>query len=154
MQISKLIISIFICVIAGSISGFFTVGEIENWYTTIQKPSLTPPDWVFGPVWTLLYILMGVAFYFFWSTKTEKSKKTGFAFFFTQLLLNFLWSFFFFNLHNPILALIDIVLLIIAILGTMYLFFKVSANAVYLLIPYLLWVCFATWLNYQIIVMN
>ncbi|MBK7110207.1 MAG: tryptophan-rich sensory protein [Chitinophagales bacterium] len=154
MKITRLILCVFLCVIVGSVSGFFTVGEIEGWYATLNKPGLNPPNWIFGPVWTLLYIMMGVALYFFWITKSEKNKRSGYVLFYIQLALNFLWSLFFFKMHNPIIALVDIVLLIITILTTMFLFRKISVNAFYLLIPYLLWVCFATWLNYQIIQLN
>lgn len=154
MKISRLIVSIFLCIIVGSISGFFTAGEIDAWYADLIKPALNPPNWVFGPVWTLLYIMMGIALYYYWNTASDVRKRNGYIAFFIQLTLNFFWSFFFFKMHAPAIALIEICILIVAIITTMVYFSKVSANAVLLLVPYLLWVCFATWLNYQIMALN
>lgn len=154
LRLPQLLLSVFLTVIVGSISGFFTAGEIDTWYAALNKPALNPPNWIFGPVWTFLYILIGVALYFYLVTPANGSKRQGYQFFGIQLLLNFLWSFFFFNLHSPLLALVDIFLLIAAILVTMFYFGKVRMLAASLMIPYLAWVCFATYLNLGILRLN
>ena len=119
-----------------------------TWYNTLSKPIFTPPAWVFGPAWTILYLLMGIAFYLIWQ-KGKISKL-----FLAQLTANFLWSFLFFGLHSPTLALIDIAILLALILLTMREFYSLSKPAFYLLIPYLLWVSFATLLNGAIVFLN
>lgn len=124
----------------------------------LQKPPLNPPNWVFGPVWTLLYILIGLSLYFFWNEKQSPpkiiSKKKGLQYFIIQFLLNFIWSLIFFKAHQPLVALIDILALIVFIILTMLQFYKVTAKAAIILLPYLLWVCFATYLNFMIVKLN
>ncbi len=154
MKLTQLILCIFLCIIVGSISGFFSVGETEVWYADLNKPQLIPPDWVFGLVWTLLYIAMGLSLYFYLVQKTTQNKTGGFIFFFVQLTFNFFWSLFFFKMHNPALAMWDVVGLIIALIMAMWMFRNVSAKAFYLLIPYLLWACYSAWLNYRILLLN
>ncbi len=154
MNIWKLLLSIFICVGIGSLSGFFTGGEIDTWYALQNKPDINPPNWLFAPVWTFLYILMGLSLYFFWNQKSIHKKTNGFIFFFIQLALNFIWSLLFFKLHSPLSAFIDIIFLILTIAVTMYFFFRVSSKSSFLLIPYLVWVCFATYLNFMIMTLN
>lgn len=154
LKLPQLLLSVFLTVIVGSISGFFTAGEIDTWYATLEKPALNPPNWIFGPVWTFLYILIGVAFYFYLVTPSAHSKRMGYQFFAIQLLLNFLWSLFFFKMQSPLLALVDIFLLIAAIVVTIFLFGKVRMLAALLMIPYLAWVCFATYLNLGILRLN
>ena len=133
----------------------FTISAIPTWYQTLQKPTFSPPNWIFGPVWTILYFLMGVAAYLIWIKGLEKmAVKTALKFFLVQLLFNFLWSILFFGLHSPILALIDILILWILIVITVIKFYKISKTASYLLIPYLLWVSFATILNLSIVLLN
>ena len=147
----KLIISLLIPLAIGGIAGFFSSGAIKGWYTQIVKPVFNPPNWIFGPMWTLLYILMGIACYLIWvSNADKKTKTTALGIYAIQLLLNFMWSFLFFYFHNPAFALIDIVLMIVAISATIYYFSKISKNAAWLLFPYLLWVMFATALNFEI----
>jgi tryptophan-rich sensory protein len=153
-NIFKLVTAIFACVFIGSIGGFFTAGEIDTWYTTLNKPALNPPNWIFGPVWTVLYILMGISLYIYWVAPYSGSKRTGFLVFFIQLGINFLWSLFFFKLHSPLLALVDIMLLIGFILTTMFFFGRVKLRSAWILIPYLAWVCFATYLNLSILQLN
>ena len=151
----KLIITIGVSELAGIIGSFFTTSSIPNWYTTIEKPALNPPSWVFGPVWTTLYALMGVAAFLVWKQGWEKKKvKVALKVFGVQLFLNAIWSIIFFGLQNPGWALVNIVLLWCAIIWTMLVFYRVSKTAMYLLIPYLLWVSFASYLNYAILTLN
>lgn len=125
-----------------------------NWYNTLNKPPLTPPAWIFAPVWGIIYILMFLSFFIFMSAKTDKDKKSGAGFFLIQLLLNFSWSPVFFYLHNIKLSFIIITLIIIFLILTINSFYKVSKISAYLLIPYLVWICFATYLNFGIMMLN
>jgi len=152
MNITKLIVSIAIPLIAGFIGGIFTTKSIPNWYATIQKPSFNPPNWIFGPVWTTLFILMGIALYLVWTS--GKANNAALWIFGIQLALNVLWSIIFFGLHSPLWAFVDIIALWLAILATIISFFSVSPPAAYLLVPYILWVSFATILNWKIMVLN
>lgn len=149
----KLIFSIGLCLGAGVLGSFFTVSSIPTWYTTLNKPSFSPPNWIFAPVWTVLYILMGVSLYLVWISKS-KLKQNALYLFFVQLGLNALWSLIFFGLHNPSLALVDIIALWVAIILTMRAFLKINKISGRLLVPYLAWVSFATYLNYSIWVLN
>ncbi len=152
--IFKFLISVFIPLVVGLTSGFFTSSNVNGWFTTINKPSFNPPNWLFAPVWTTLYIMMGIALFLVWNSNSVKSKKTAIILFSTQLLLNFLWSFIFFSQHNIGLALVEIVLLWISILLTIFAFAKFSTAASWLLVPYICWVSFATLLNYSIWQLN
>jgi tryptophan-rich sensory protein len=152
MNITKLIVSIAIPLIAGFIGSIFTTKSIPNWYATIQKPSFNPPNWIFGPVWTTLFILMGIALYLVWTS--GKANNAALWIFGIQLALNVLWSIIFFGLHSPLWAFVDIIALWLAILATIISFFSVSPPAAYLLVPYILWVSFATILNWKIMVLN
>lgn len=147
----KLIASIGICLAIGLIAGLFTSNSVSTWYSNLNKPSFNPPNWIFGPVWTILYILMGISLYFVWVKPTSKIAIT---FFIIQLALNFLWSILFFSLKNPLLAFIDILLLLIMIILTMIQFYPISRTSALLFIPYLLWVSFATILNFSIYYLN
>lgn len=151
-RLMKIIIMVATCVAIGYLSGEFTREGVETWYTTIEKPSFNPPNAVFGPVWTVLYILMGIAAGLVWGKIDEQRDlvKKGIIFFWIQLALNALWSYLFFGLHNPLLALIEIVVLWLMIYETFVQFNKVHKIAAYLLIPYLLWVTFAAILNASI----
>jgi translocator protein len=149
--ILKLIIAIAIPLLVGGVSGFFTTESVNGWFTTINKPSFNPPNWIFAPVWTTLYVLMGIAFYLVWkSTGDESVKRTAIIFYSIQLVLNFLWSFIFFKMHQPGWAMVDIVLMWIMILLTILWFGKISSTAAWLLVPYICWVSFASILNYAI----
>jgi translocator protein len=145
----KLLLCILITEGAGIFGSIATVSSVKSWYLTdIIKPSFNPPSWLFGPVWTLLFLLMGIALYLVWS------KKNNLFWFWTQLLLNTLWSFLFFGLRSPILAFYEIIILWFAILMTIINFKKYHKTASILLWPYLAWVSFAAFLNYSIMVLN
>lgn len=149
----KLIISLAIPFFAAVIGSSFTFEAIPTWYATLQKPPLSPPNWIFGPVWTIIYLLMGLSFYLLWTQKTKRKKEkkgTAIELFLIQLTLNALWSILFFGLQNPFFALIGILFLWAAILSTIIYFYKISKPAAYLLYPYLLWVSFAAYLNFVI----
>jgi tryptophan-rich sensory protein len=151
----KLVISILICVGIGAIAGFVTAGESSSdWYMNLQKPSFQPPSWLFSPVWTFLYIMMGIALWMVWKKPNSRERNIAITIFFAQLLFNFLWSIIFFNWHGVGMALIDILVLWVLILSTIFSFGKLSKTAAWLLVPYISWVTFATILNYAIWQMN
>lgn len=154
-NVLKLIITIVVSQSAGLIGALFTTSSIPSWYATITKPELAPPNWIFGPVWTTLFLLMGIAAYLVWKKEGEPKKvKTALKIFGVQLVLNILWSIIFFGLKNPGGAFIEIIFLWLVILSTIIAFYKVSKVAAYLLIPYILWVSFAMYLNYAIWILN
>ena len=154
-NIVKAIIAIALPLMVGATSGFFTVTGVESWYQTIQKPSWNPPNWIFGPVWTTLYIMMGVALFLVWKEDTsEELKKIAFTLFAIQLILNFFWSFIFFNPQQPGWALVEIIAMWVFILLTIFAFAQVNKTAAWLLVPYISWVSFATILNYTIWQLN
>jgi tryptophan-rich sensory protein len=136
------------CLAVGGISGYFTAAGVGVWYDGLVKPSFQPPKWLFGPVWTLLYILMAVAAWLVW--KQAGLWNTTMALFALQLALNFAWSFIFFSAHRIGLALVDIVLLWLMLAGTIAAFAPIDARAAWLLFPYLAWVSFAAVLNASI----
>ena len=148
----KLIASILICQIAGIIGSIFTAPSITSWYADLQKPAFSPPNWVFGPVWITLYTLMGISLYLVWNKK--KNVKIPLTLFSIQLILNSIWSIIFFGLQNPFYALIEIIILWIMILLTIISFYKISKKASFLLLPYIIWVTVATFLNYYILILN
>lgn len=154
-KILKLIISILICQGAGVVGSLFTSHKITGWYASLQKPSFNPANWVFAPVWTLLFLLMGVSLYLVWS-RGLKDKKVNIAIFIfgVQLVLNIFWSILFFGLQSPLYAFCEIIILWLAILLTIISFYKVSKIAAYLLLPYIFWVGFAVVLNYFLMVLN
>jgi len=151
MDYFKLIISLCACLGAGILGSVFTTASIPTWYAGIHKPSFNPPNWVFGPVWTLLYILMGISWYLVWSTGPTK---TALLFFSIQLVLNVLWSILFFGLKNPVLASMEIIVLWLAILGSIISFYTISKTASFLLLPYIIWVSFAALLAISIALLN
>lgn len=151
----KLFFAIVISEAAGIIGSLFTASAIPGWYAGLVKPEFNPPNWVFGPVWTTLYALMGIAAFLVWKRGSERREvKTALAIFVGQLALNTLWSIIFFGLNNPGAAFIEIILLWIAIAITIAVFAKISRAAAWLLVPYLLWVSFAGYLNYAIWALN
>lgn len=150
----KLLFSLVISQLTGALGALFTVSSVSSWYPTLNKPPFTPPNWLFGPAWTLLYILMGISFYLVWRQKINKKIKTALAIFVIQLILNLFWSMIFFGFKNPSFALLEIVVLWFFILLTIVKFLPLSKKAAYLLIPYLLWVTFATILNFSIVRLN
>lgn len=154
-NLPKLLISVIGCELVGFLGTPFTISAIPTWYATLNKPFFAPPNWIFGPVWTLLYLLMGISFYLIWKQGWGKKKtKSAGRYFLAQLVLNFLWSPIFFGLRSPSLGLIVIIAMWALIVMTMKTFYSLSRLAFYLLIPYLLWVSFATLLNAAIVVLN
>lgn len=153
-KVVKLIISILIPLAVGFVGSFFTSSSVSTWYETIAKPSFNPPNFVFAPVWTILFILIGISFYLVWTKNFGKQKNKLIKIFSIQLFLNLIWSALFFGLQNPLLGLIDIILLETAIIFNIKIFYKVSKTASYLLIPYLIWVSFALILNLSIVILN
>lgn len=154
-MIPKIIFSIFLCLSAGGIGSAFTASAIPEWYTTLQKPFFSPPNWIFAPVWTLLYILMGIAAALVWKKGLRNPEvRAALVIFLLQLMLNTVWSFLFFGLRSPLLGLIDILFLWTMILVTIARFSRVSVPAALLLIPYVLWVTFASGLNLGIFLLN
>lgn len=150
----RLLISILIPIAAGYIGSIFTTSSVGSWYTTINKASFNPPGWIFAPVWTALYIMMGIAFYYLWKSSQSAFRSKSIYLYFAQLVLNVLWSLLFFGLKNPLFALIDIFLLFTAISYSIFLFYKISRISSYLFLPYLLWVSFASVLNLSIVILN
>ena len=151
----KIIIAVVVCLLVGFLSGFSTQSSITEWYAFLNKPSFNPPNWLFAPVWTILYILMGIAAGLVWHKGWEApGVKAALGIFTLQLLLNGSWSVVFFGLRQPMAALIIILVLWTLILWCILRFLKLHKVAGYLLIPYLLWVSFATLLNYSIVALN
>lgn len=145
----KLIFCILITEAAGIFGSIATASSVKTWYVTdLVKSPLNPPSWVFAPVWTLLFFLMGVSLYLVWN------KKNNLFWFWVQLILNTLWSFLFFGLRSPSLAFYEIIFLWVAILITIVKFWKINKTASALLWPYLAWVSFASILNYSIMILN
>lgn len=151
----KLLISIFLCQLTGVMGALFTTPAIPVWYASLNKPSFVPPSWAFSVVWPLLYLLMGIALYMIWNKGYDvQGKKLALGIFGVQLFLNFLWSVLFFGLNSPFLGFVGIILLWSVILLNIWLFYNISKSAGLLLVPYLLWVSFATLLNYYILLLN
>ncbi|MGA9769758.1 MAG: TspO/MBR family protein [Blastocatellia bacterium] len=149
-----LVVSILICFAVAGLGSLATNPEIPNWYQAIRKPAWTPPNWLFGPVWTALYLAMAVAAWLVWKRAGWEANNNALWLFVIQLALNLAWSFIFFKFHNPALALIDILFLWLAILLTAVKFAGVSRAAALLLVPYLIWVTYAASLNFAIWRMN
>jgi len=151
----KLLVSILLCQFVGAIDSVFTATSLENWYPLLQKPTFSPPSWLFFPVWVTLFTLMGISFYLVWEKGLQKEGvKVAMLIFCVQLILNALWSFIFFGLQSPYYAFIEIILLWLAIFLTIVKFMKISKTASYLLLPYILWVSFAMLLNYYLWILN
>ncbi len=154
-DIWKLVVSIVACLAAGAIGSIFTRQAIPTWYAMLEKPAFNPPNWLFVPVWTLLYILMGIAAFLVWRRGLENRQvRIALIVFLVQLILNALWSVVFFGLESPLYGLIVISALWVAILFTVLKFFRISSVASVLLWPYLLWVTFAAVLNVSIWLLN
>lgn len=154
INIKKLIVSISIPLLAGFLGSFFTSSAVNDWYLVINKPTWNPPSWVFAPVWTTLFIMMGLALYLVWNSKKSKSVRSALNIFAVQMVLNILWSVFFFGLGNFWLAFAEIVVLWFMILFTIISFSKINKIAGWLLIPYIAWVSFASYLNFVIASLN
>lgn len=139
---------------AGIIGSIFTFSSIPTWYATLNKPQFSPPNWVFGPVWTTLYVMMGVSAYFVYNNQKERKPSAILSIFYIQLILNAAWSIMFFGFRSPIYGLITIIALWISIVFTIGKFYTVSKKAALLLVPYMAWVTFASVLNYFIWILN
>ncbi|WP_443939748.1 TspO/MBR family protein [Pedobacter sp. MW01-1-1] len=139
----------------GALGSWATAQSIHTWYPTLNKPSFNPPNAIFAPVWTSLYILMGIAAYLVWTKrKTIQHFPRTIAIYLIQLILNLAWSFIFFYLHEIGFALAEIILLLIVVIFNAYLFYKIHKWAGFLFIPYILWVTFASFLTYNIFILN
>jgi benzodiazapine receptor len=152
----KFAIALAVCFAAGGIGALFTTQDsISTWYTQLQKPDITPPAWVFGPVWTILYLLMAISAFLVWNSAQDYSKvRQALVWFLIQLALNAAWTLLFFGFHLVFAAFLDILLLWLVILVTIFAFASVSVTAAMLLVPYFLWVGFAAILNGSIYHLN
>lgn len=146
-SILKLTLSLAMPLLVGAIAGIATAKAIPTWYATLNRPSFNPPNWLFGPVWTTLYIILGITLYLVWTQPPGKERDMAMVAFVVQLALNFGWSFIFFYYRQLGFALMEIVVLWLCILAMILLFYRVRPLAAYLNIPYLMWVTFATVLN-------
>jgi len=154
-NIVKLILSVVVCQLPGIVGAFFTSDSTTEWYALLNKPSYNPPDWIFGPVWIVLYLMMGISLFLIWKEDLKnKEIRSAFIIFIVQLIFNALWSIVFFGAQSIIGGLIVIIILWVLILITILKFIKISRVAGILLIPYLLWVSFATVLNFFIYKLN
>ncbi|MEO6326291.1 MAG: TspO/MBR family protein [Thermoanaerobaculia bacterium] len=145
---------IALCLGAEGLGALATFSAVRTWYPTLAKPPWTPPGWLFGPVWTVLYLAMAVAAWLVWRRAGPGAVGAALTIFAVQLALNIAWSFLFFGLRNPVAGLVDIVLLWVAVVATTVVFWKISPVAGWLLVPYIAWVTFATALNAAIVRLN
>jgi translocator protein len=143
----KLVISIALPLACGGVAGMFTAQAVPEWYASLNRPAFAPPNWIFGPVWTLLYILMGISAFLVWKLEPGRDRNLALLVFLVQLLLNFGWTFFFFYFKTLGLALIEIAILWMSIVIMIIIFYRIKPIAAYINIPYLLWVSFAMVLN-------
>jgi tryptophan-rich sensory protein len=154
-NILKLVVSIVVSQCAGLIGSAFTTPAIPTWYAALEKPFFTPPSWLFAPAWITLYVLMGIAAFLVWRLGLDDRRvRAALMIFLIQLVLNTLWSVAFFGLQSPLYGFIVIILLWLAILLTIHSFTRISRLAAWLLVPYILWVSFASVLNISIWVLN
>jgi translocator protein len=151
---AKIVLSILICQMAGIIGSVFTMPKIASWYTTLQMPWFTPPNWVFGPVWITLFTLMGISLYMIWEKKSDKRFRTSMYIFGAQFFVNIFWNFLFFGLESPMLGLVSIVILWALIALTIEEFYRISKKAGLILLPYIIWVSIATALNFYVFILN
>ena len=152
---NKLILAIILCQFAGIVGSIATMPAIPTLYASLVKPSFNPPSWIFGPVWTILYTLMGISLYLVWQKGINKKEvKMAVKFFYLQLVFNSFWSIIFFGLKNIFGALIEISILVILIGFVIYKFYKINRKAAFLLVPYFLWSSFATFLTYNVWLLN
>ncbi len=155
MNYKRLIIALLLPQLAGILGSFFTASAIPTWYAALEKPFFSPPNWIFAPAWITLYALMGISAYLIWQKVGEnKAAKSALWLFWLHLFFNAIWSIIFFGLRNPGLAFVDIVIIWLLIIVLIVKFWRINRWAAYLLIPYLLWVGFASALNYFIWYLN
>ena len=155
-KVLLLILCIATCEVVGGVLGsIFTIPAIPGWYLHLNKPSFTPPSWLFGPVWTTLYLLMGISLFLVYTTRRKAAARNrAIILFAAQLLLNLLWSVVFFGFHSPFYGFVIIVLLWLAILATIIQSYFVRKSAAYVLIPYIIWVTVASLLNFYVLILN
>jgi len=154
-KIGKLACSVLVCILTGFVGSFATMDSVSTWYADLSRPSFTPPDWSFGVVWPILYVMMGVSAFLIWNRGLgNRQVKIAIGIFLVQLVLNGIWTPVFFGLHMLGLALVEIILLWAAILATIFAFWKISKPAALVLLPYIIWVSFAVVLNGAIWVLN
>jgi len=153
MKVLKAIGCIILAEVVGGLGALFTYSAIPTWYASLNKPSFSPPNYLFAPVWTFLYALMGLALYLVWESKS-KNRMWAYVVFYAQLFLNFLWSFIFFGQKMPGLAFVEIVILWVLILVNIILFWRINKWAGIMLLPYIAWVSFASILNYALYSLN
>ena len=149
-----LIVFIIMCLAVSSVGGAITATSVDTWYQALEKPPFNPPDWVFAPVWSALYILMGVAAWRIWRLRSSKAHHNALSVFGLQLCLNLAWSFLFFGLQHIKLALVEIVILLIVIIINMIMFWRLERLAGLLFVPYVAWVSYATILNASLSLLN
>jgi translocator protein len=154
-KILLFVIALGICLFAGYIGSYYATPEIPTWYAGLNKPDLTPPTWVFAPVWTVLYIFMGISLYWILESGMKNHEaKLGLILFIFQLVLNVGWSYLFFGLHSTFFSFLIIIMLWAVLISTMVQVFRISIPAAAILFPYICWVSFAAYLNYAILILN
>jgi len=154
-EIPRLVVSIVIVFLAGAVGTVYTLKEITGWYAFLPKPSWTPPNWAFGPIWSILYILMGISLFLVWREGLgKKNVQIGVLVFAVQLAINVIWSLVFFGTHNIFGGLVLVLILWISILINIIVFYRISKPAGLILIPYLIWVSIASYLNYSVFLLN
>lgn len=154
-QLLPFVICLLIPLGIGTIGGFLTMESVKTWYTTLNKPSFNPPNSIFGPIWTSLYILMGISFYRVWKKRKFVSGYSWAAgIYFLHLILNLMWSYLFFYQHQIGSALVEIGVLLLTIIANSFIFYRIDKTAGLLFIPYILWVSFASYLTYSIFILN
>ncbi len=149
-----LILFLVLCLLVGVIGGVITASSVDTWYQTLNKPDFNPPDWLFAPVWTTLYVMMAIAAWRVWRRVGSSAEQKALLVFSLQLVLNLLWSYLFFGLQRIDLALIGIVILLAVIVLNSLMFWRIDRVAGMLFAPYVLWVCYATLLNTSLLIMN
>lgn len=153
-KIALFIYSLFIVNLAGFVGSIFTIQKISTWYSTLEKPLFTPPNWIFGPIWSTLYLLMSISLFLVLTSKKSKNKNFGLRLFYFQLILNALWSIVFFGTENISLGFIIILFLWGSIFLTIKVFYRFNRSAGNLLLPYIVWVTIATLLNLGVLLLN
>lgn len=153
-SITPFIISLFVVFLTGFIGSLFTMPNISSWYVFLNKPFFSPPNWLFGPAWSFLYLLMGISAFLIWQKRDNPKTKPALGFYAIQLVLNALWSIIFFGMKNPGLAFLEILFLLGFIIITAIKFYQIDKKASLLFIPYILWVSFAAVLNYYLWILN
>ena len=153
-NIFRLLLSLALPLAVGGVAGMFTASAVPEWFASLNRPSFAPPNWVFGPVWTTLYLLMGISMFLIWMMPSGRKRNMALGIYFVQLMLNFGWSFLFFYFKNIGLALTEIILLWLMLVAMLLLFHKQNRITAYLNVPYFLWVTFATFLNAGYYILN